>query len=524
METSPDLGTGTATLLEESPFPVRVACVDTGSNAIRFLAADFFSPTRWHPVHYERVPIRLGHQVFLNGKLASSQMDACVEAFSGFRAHLDRLEIQHFRAVATSAVREAQNGEALIERIRQQTGIELEAISGSEEARLVHLAVTSRIDMSQSKWLLVDVGGGSVEVSLADDVGMLWSQSHTMGSVRLLEELSGAGDDPGRFRRLLGEYVSVLRLPSAAAYWQPAGLIATGGNIEALADFVYAAPDDRGVAQLTVDDLTSAIELLARLSFHDKKEQFGMREDRADVILPAAMVYARVAELAQVEEIQVPFVGVKEGILLDLVDQILSSRQHEERQLAQVTTAAVALGRRFLFDEAHGTTVARHADALFVQLEALHGLDARDRLVLRAASILHDIGLFISYKRHHHHSLYILTGSELPGFSPEEMKVVANVARYHRKSGPAPHHEHYMELPHEDRMRVTALGSLLRLADALDRQHSGMVEEVRARVDGMVLKLELEGRGDLLLERWALAKKKNLFEETFGLKVKVRAR
>ncbi|MEZ4415991.1 MAG: Ppx/GppA phosphatase family protein [Gemmatimonadota bacterium] len=505
-------------------FPVRVACVDTGSNAIRFLAADFFSETRWHPVHYERVPIRLGHQVFLSGRLAAEHVDAAVKAFAGFREHLDRLEITHFRAVATSAVREARNGEELVERILTETGIELEMISGSEEARLVHLAVGRRIDLREQKWLLVDVGGGSVEVSLADDVGMLWAQSHTMGSVRLLEELSVAGDDPGRFRRLLGEYVSVLRLPSAAAYWQPAGLIATGGNIEALADFVHATPDERGVARLDVDDLTSAIELLARLSFNDKVEQLGLRDDRADVILPAAMVYARVAELAQVREIQVPFVGVKEGILLDLVDQFLSRRQHEERQLDQITTASVALGRRFLFDEAHGLTVARHADTLFTQLGALHGLEARDRLVLRAAAILHDIGLFISYKRHHHHSLYIISGSELPGFSPEEMRVVANVARYHRKSGPAPHHEHYMALPDDDRVRVTQLGALLRLADALDRQHSGMVDDVQARVEGMGLKLEMTGRGDLLLERWALTKKKNLFEETFGLKVKVRNR
>ena len=505
-------------------FPIRIACVDTGSNAIRFFVAECFNPTRWHTTHYERVPIRLGHQVFLNGRLASETMDACVEAFTRFREHLDGIDVQSFRAVATSAVREAKNGDELIARIQAEAGIDLETISGSEEARLVHLAVSSRIDLSGHKWILVDVGGGSVEVSLADEVGMLWAQSHTMGSVRLLEELSTAGHDPGRFRRLIGEYVSLLRLPSQAGYWNPAGLIATGGNIEALANFVSAELDDGGVATLARSDLESTIDLLAQLSFKDKVEQLGMRDDRADVILPAAIVYQRVAELAGVDHIKVPFVGVKEGIVLDLLDELLSEREHGERKLKQATDSAVALGRRFLFDEQHALTVAGHADSLFTQLQELHGLEEQDRIVLRVAALLHDIGLFISYKRHHHHSLYILSGSELPDFTPEEMNVVANVARYHRKSGPAPHHPDYMALPESDRQRTTQLAGLLRLADALDRQHSGMVESVTARVTGMNLTLEVTGEGDLLLERWALQKKKNVFEQAFGLKVKIKRR
>ena len=514
-------------LLDPPSFPMEVACVDTGSNAIRFLVVEFQSPTRFSVQHYERVPIRLGHQVFLTGQLSESAMDATVEAFQRFAEHLRHTTVRQFRAVATSAVREAKNGIVLVDRIREASGIELELISGSEEARLVHEAVASRLDLGSDHWILCDVGGGSVEVSLVDDVGMLWAESHTMGSVRLLEVLSDSDRDPTRFQRLLTEYVAVLSLPTQATYLKPAGFIATGGNIETLATLSARDADgpisvgEKPVSRLSVDDLRKSITLLSTLSYHDKIEQLGLRDDRADVVVPAAMVYLRVAELCGVDSILVPHVGVKEGIVLDLVDDLVAHRGHEERQARQLTKAAVSLGRRFLFDEAHGLKVADIADSLFTQLSELHELDATDRLILLAAAILHDIGLFISYKKHHRHSLYILQQLELPGLSASDMKIVANVARYHRKSGPAEHHEPYASLPPEDQLRVSRLASMIRLADAFDRQHLGKVQQVSATIHGMEARFHLEGEGDLLLERWAASKKKGVFEATFGLKVLV---
>ncbi len=504
---------------EPHDFPIAVGCVDAGSNAIRFLCVEFQSPTRFSTTHYERVPIRLGHQVFLNGELSEDAIDATIDAFKGFRQVLDDLEVRHFRAVATSAVREARNASVLVDRIARECAIEIDVISGSEEARLVHVAVASRQDLADDHWVLCDVGGGSVEVSLVDDVGMLWAESHTMGSVRLLEVLSGADGDPGRFQRLLTEYVSVLTLPTQATYLRPAGFIATGGNIETLAKLSAPVALEEPVARLSVQDLRASIELLSRLSYRDKMEQLDLREDRADVVVPAAMVYLRVAELCGVDTILVPHVGIKEGIVLDLMDDLVAHRSHEERQVAQLTKAAVALGRRFLFDEAHGLKVAELADALFDQLASLHGLDFDDRLRLRAAAILHDIGLFISYKKHHKHSLYILKELELPGFAESDMMVIANVARYHRKAGPSEHHLEYSGLAPIERVRVSQLASLLRLADGLDRQHMGKVRKVAATVRGLELWIDIEGDGDLLLERWAVARKKDVFEQTFGLKV-----
>ena len=253
-------------------FPLRVACVDMGSNAIRFLAAEFTGENELEVLDGERAPIRLGHGVYLSGRLEAGAMDAAVEALTRFRRRMDSLGIEHYRAVATSAVRESTNRKEFTARVLDESGLRLEAISGSEEARLVHLAVARRIPLGNRMWLLVDLGGGSVEVSLVDQNGTYWSESHTMGSVRLLEELTEAGADPGRFRRLLAEYISVLKVPDMPEERQLAGYVATGGNIETLAK-LGGFPDELSVSHLPVDTLRTIIEQLARLSYRERVDQ-----------------------------------------------------------------------------------------------------------------------------------------------------------------------------------------------------------------------------------------------------------
>jgi len=502
-------------------YPFRVGCVDSGSNAIRFLVAEFSGPTEFEPLAYERVPVRLGHQVFLTGQLAPQAMDGAVTAFASFRDQIKELELDAFRAVTTSAVREAENGQELVDRVMEETGIELKMISGSEEARLVHLAVAGRVDLTGGQWILTDLGGGSVEVSLVDDMGMLWTESHTMGSVRILEELSETKTDSGGFQRLLSDYVSTLRIPSPAQYWSPAGFVATGGNIEALANLAGSPRNPQGVARLPVADLRSAIDLLSRLSYHERVTQLGLRQDRADVILPAAMVYHHLALLAKADEVLVPGVGVKEGILLDLVDDLVSHATHKVRREQQLTKAAISLGRRFMFDEAHGLHVAQLALSIFDQLHELHSLGSEDRRLLLAASILHDIGAFVGQKKHHKHSLYLLSNSELPGLSPNEMLIVANIARYHRKNIPRDHHPDLMRLSERDRDRTTVLSAILRVATALDRAHLQGTKGVRVEVGRKDISLQLDGEGDLLLERWAVSQRTALFEKTFHRRVSI---
>jgi exopolyphosphatase/guanosine-5'-triphosphate,3'-diphosphate pyrophosphatase len=507
---------------QDVTFPLRVACVDMGSNAIRLLAAEFANERQYTSLVAERVPVRLGHGVYLSGRLDQRAMDAAVEALAEFRAEMDSLGIEHYRGVATSAVRESRNGEEFLARIANDVGLELEPISGSEEARLVHRAVRSRVPLGRRRWLLVDLGGGSVEVSLVDQSGTFWSESHTMGSVRLLEELTEAGDDPGRFRRLLEEYVSVLRVPSAVTRGRLAGYVATGGNIEALAKLTVAEPDEAGVSRIPVLSLQSIIERLAQMSYRERVEELGLREDRADVILPAAMVYLQLARLCEVAEITVPHVGVKEGVLLDLVNRLVRRRDHEDRQARDVVAGAVTVGRKYLFDEAHARHVTTLALSIFDQLRSLHDLGTTERKLLQAAALLHDIGQFVSFSGHHKHSLYLISNTELPSFTQREMRLVANVARYHRKANPADHHPSFAQLSASDQAGVLRLSAILRLADALDRDHVQRVQGVSVMIGTDDVTLHLEGSGGVLLKGWSLKKKSQLFHKVYGKKVKLR--
>ena len=499
-------------------FPLRVGAIDVGSNAIRFVAAEFLGPSQWLELEYQRVPVRLGHEGFLTGSLDEAAMNQAVDTLTVFRSSMDHLGLARYRAVATSAVRESANGSSLIQRVRRESGIQLEAITGSEEARLVWLAARSRLQMEGPPWLLVDLGGGSMEVSLVSREGILRSYSHTIGTVRLLEVLQD--DAESDFRKLVADYAATLRIGDLAGI-ELAGLAATGGNIEDLAHLAGREADEGGVSRISLADLRAWIPKLSGMSVRERVEQLGLREDRADVILPAALLYERVASLAGVAEIVVPNVGVKEGVLLDLVEDMMGPSVHASRVEQQALDGALALGRRFQFDESHARHVARLALSLFDQLGDLHRLGRDERRVLLGAAVLHDIGQFVSFRKHHKHSLYLIHNSDVPNFSPDEIPLVALVARYHRGAEPRDEHFLFDQLSKELREDVTALAAILRVADALDREHLQRVSTVKAEVTDDVLLLEVQGEGDLLLERWALRKKGRMFDSVFGLEVRM---
>jgi exopolyphosphatase/guanosine-5'-triphosphate,3'-diphosphate pyrophosphatase len=283
----------------------------------------------------------------------------------------------------------------------------------------------------------------------------------------------------------------------------------------------WAPGEAHGPARIARRDLKTLIDTLSRLPFDGRVKELGLRADRADVILPAALVYDRAAALVRAREIRVPRVGLKEGILMDLVDGATARRSHEERTDRQVWAGALALGRRYLFDEPHGTHVASLALSLFDQLRPLHGLKGTERRILMAAGIAHDIGAHISYKKHHRHSFCLISESELPDFTPRQMLLAAHVARYHRKAEPAEAHETFAALDRAERRTVEVLASLLRIADALDREHRQNVTGVQSRVRGGAVHLTLEGEGDLLLERWALRRKAGLFEKVFDKELQI---
>ena len=504
----------------KAAFPVRVASLDIGSNAIRYTVAEFNDAHHFVEIESQRFAVRLGHDAFTTGRLSQQSIDGALEAAFSFRQRLDDLGIAHYRAVATSALRESRNGGELVETVRRESGIHLETISGSEEARLVWLATHHLVSLDRRPWILADLGGGSIEISIISEEGIHWSESHPMGTVRILEELASEAGSLSTVRELVERYASRIELPEGT-HEEVEGVILTGGNAEALADLVQAPSDARGVSEMSRDDLRRILGKLAGMTFEERVRDLGLREDRADVIVPAAVIFDRIAELGKAERILVPRVGVKEGVLLDLVFDYAEHRAHES-ELDRVTRAgAIAVGRRYRFDEPHARHVAELSLSLFDQLAERHGLNETSRRRLETAALLHDIGQFVSYRRHHKHSWYLVTHSELPGLSQRDVRLVALVTRYHRRSEPKDYHEGFKDLNAPDRLEVQKLAAILRVADALDHEHRRRVRSVELRIKGNRASLILTPEQDTLLEQWALKKKSSLFEKIYDLKVQI---
>ena len=508
----------------------RFAAIDIGSNAIRLRMVEaehtedgvaVVRPTVFREIGSERAAVRLGRDVFLTGALRPTAITAAIAALREFRAAMDAAEIDRYRAVATSAVREAKNGEVLVERAQREAGIAIDVIEGIEEARIVQLAVTRQLRLGDRRALLIDIGGGSTELTLLDRGELAASQSLPIGTVRMLEaflEREKAVDAP--HAELVREFLErvLSETGEEIVRGEPEVLVATGGNIDTLAMLCpLKTPDGPAI------DVARMKKLVGELSAMTVKERmaaYSLREDRADTIIPAAEILLGVARPFDHAVVLAPGTGLKDGILEELTDRHFK-RWNYGGEEASITNACLRLGRRYHFDEKHGVHVAKLALQIFDDLGTVHGMRPRDRLLLHAAALLHDIGDFIRYEGHHKHSWYLIDHADIMGLKPAERSVVANVARYHRKGTPDVAHPNFRDLAREDRARVRGLTAMLRLADALDREHQGKVEAVRAFVASDRLRLEVQGKADRALEMWTVARKSELFRAVFDLDVEV---
>ncbi len=507
----------------KSSFPIRCAGMDVGSNAFRLVIAEFKTPTQYRVLERVRVPVRLGESVFKTGRIDAATIEAALDAFRTFRRTMEEHGVVVHRAVATSATREARNRASFLERIHQETGLDLELIQGTEEARLVALGVRTRLSLDRGLSLILDVGGGSSEIALVGHGEILIVESHDVGGVRLLERVGKAS--PEKALRMIYDSLKTSRFP-ILDYFKRRRLerfVGTGGNIETIAGLLTVngaakgADGERKPTRVTLPRLRKTLATLSKLPATERAERYGLRPDRADVIVPAACIFEYVGTRVRAREIWVPHVGLVDGVLVDVARSV-GAEGLKALEVSQTRNAALAIVKKYDIDLKHAHRVSALSLSLFDQTKNLHGLSKRDRLLLELASLLHEVGNFIGVAGHHRHAYYIISQTPILGLSDAEVEVIANVARYHRKAPPDPSHESYRGLDDRDRDRVRALAAILRVADALDHDHRQRVAAVRVKARGDELRLSLQTRGDVTLDAWSVADKGDLFQEEFGLK------
>ena len=501
--------------------PLVIAALDAGSNAIRAVVARAASATEIRELASARWPVRLGHGVFTRKQMDARTMARAVEVFWKFRNLLDRYDVTEYCAVATSAVREAANREALISRIRRETGVELVAIDAREEARLARAAVFATAGATFAPRAILDLGGGSLEISFLRGRKVTQAMALPLGAVRLMETYDLAGSfTPNAFARLRRHVISTLK--SHGRPPSPPGrrsIVACGGNAEALARLA-PGPRVAGFNTLNLSRLDERLWEIIRLDVEDRIAAFGVRRDRAEVIGVAAVVLAALGEWLGASQLVVPGVGVREGILHDLSAANFGPASAHDERAEGLRQQSRRFAARMHSDAAHCEQVRRLAAQLFDQLTPVHGLPPGQQVSLELGALLHDVGKAVNARAHHKHGEYLAWHADIPGLGKHQQTLVACLVRYHGKATPEPHHRLYRSLAPAERLRVRQLAALLKIAVALDAGDTQAVRRIEVIIQKDLVRVRMVAPPEAFLDFRELRRKARLFEKEFAVRVR----
>ncbi|MEO7137397.1 MAG: Ppx/GppA phosphatase family protein [Gemmatimonadales bacterium] len=511
---------------EPSTHP-RLAAIDIGTNTIRLIVAEVQDDDTYRILDEEREMVRLGEKQDRTGRLSDSAIERALTALGKMKAIADGFAVAEIRAIATSAVREAANGRGFIREVLKQHRLRVEVISGEEEAQLAFRSAARHFDLEERSTAVVDIGGGSLEIILSAGTAIDQVYSLPLGAVRVTERL--VRSDPLRdkhWKAMKAEIDRGLR----SAIRQPAHraevMIGSGGSFTALAHMSKWQREGRhGSVQGYVLTPAEVIHLLDRLReapLETRRQMPGLSSDRADIIVAGASVIARLVKRLGSQRILVNERGIRDGLLLHMISELPGRSDVTRRpQAGNRMEWARHLARKCHSNERHCEQVATLALQIFDGIKTRYELPAASRDLLQAAALLHDIGYLISHSKHHKHAYHLIMHGDLPGFSPHEVELIANVARYHRRALPRKSHENLARLPAEDRQQIGQLSGILRIADGLDRTHSQSVTGVKVRALRGRLRLSIEAGSSPAVESADAERKSDLFSKVFDTKVEL---
>jgi exopolyphosphatase / guanosine-5'-triphosphate,3'-diphosphate pyrophosphatase len=507
--------------------PVQLAAIDAGSNAIRLAIARATSPKHIEILDNERASVRLGHNAFTRHVIGNDTIGRATRAFRQFRDRMDQYNVGAYRAVATAAAREARNHRRLMDRVRRKAGIELEVISGEEEARLVCQAVQWALGDRIQPRLIFDLGGGSLELNFYNRGVLERRVGLPLGTIRLMETFSLEGAiNEDQTHRLRHHIFSLLRsVMPAPPKLARSFSVACGGNAEALVR-IAAGPLTERVATINTRLLREQTWRMLALDVPGRMRVYRVRKDRAEVMGIAAIIFTTLAKWLDLRLLLVPGVGVREGILLDLVAEQYSVRITSEEERGRATELLAStrwFARRLDYNPPHAEQVTKLALALFDQLRPIHEMGADLRLVLEIASLLHDVGHFVHRKAHHRHGEYLIRNGEIPGLRGWRRDMVAALVRYHNsKSEPQFDHASYAALDNEKQRQARVLTSLLRIAEKLESEHAERIAGVDVQISGHKAIFVIRAMDGTRLDLAGLERKSEMFEKEFRLTAEFR--
>ena len=494
----------------------RLAAIDIGTNSIRLIVAEPLRGGNYRILDEEKDSTRLGENLSKTGQLDPRAIEKSLSALRRMKQIAEGFQIADLKTIATCAVREASNGEDFVRRAREELGLEIEVVGAEQEAQLAFASVQRAFDLAGKNVAVVDIGGGSTEIVMA--YGNLIEAVYTtqLGAVRLSEQHGDTTSSEG-FAALLAAIDRHLRKNTKHPVFVPHTLFGSGGTFTNLAAMVIASKGQDGVPmrgyQVTRAEVRHLLERLRKMPLKDRSSVPGLSPDRADIIVAGLAIVDRVMDRFEVNVVQVHNRGVRDGLLLSMIDQSVGTPSDKPYDRdAAIERLAANCG----CEMAHSRHVAALAGSIFAQLAARYEFDPADEYLLETAARLQDVGYLINYDQHHKHSYHLILHSRLEGFQPNELAIVANVARYHRGADPKRKHANFSQLSDTDRQRVRQMAAILRVAGGLDRSNTQQVTAVQ---------VELPRRGEIVLrltarqfpevDIWGARKRSKLFEKAF---------
>ncbi|MBD1945283.1 Ppx/GppA family phosphatase [Coleofasciculus sp. FACHB-712] len=515
-----------------------LAAIDLGTNSLHMVVVQIQPKLpAFSIIAREKDTVRLGDRDKKTGNLTPAAMERAIAALRRFQGIAKSLNAEQIIAVATSAVREAPNGRDFLKQVESDLGLSVNLISGQEEARRIYLGVLSGMELNNHPHIIIDIGGGSTELILGDSHEPRSLSSTKVGAVRLTAEFITT--DPisnGEFQSLQAYVRGQLEraVDELRAFLQPGEqprLVGTSGTIETLVTIharekLGTNPFSLNGYQLSLNDLRDLINRLRRLNYLERAAIPGMSERRSEIIVAGAVILQEAMTLLGLESLTVCERSLREGVIVDwmLAHGLIEDKLRYQSSVRERNVIKTA--RKYGVNLEYSQRVAEFALSLFDQTQGiLHHWGSEERELLWAAAILHNCGHHISHSSHHKHSFYLIRNGELLGYTEAEIDVIANLARYHRKSAPRKKHENYQNLPTKQHRQIVAqLSALLRLAVALDRRQIGAIRQVQCEYNAETKELQLHLKptqldDDCALEIWSLDYKKDVFEAEYGIKL-----
>ena len=503
-----------------------IAVIDIGSNSIRMQVSEFLEKSYRIVDDYKELT-RIGDDVFEKGYFSEKTIRNIIDVLKLMKRLLDNRKIEVLNIVATEPFREAKNSIDVVDLIKKECGFDVEIISGEQEAYLIYLAAAANFQMSHLKVLVVDIGGGSTEFSLVDKGELICAISTKLGCSRVTKRF--IKHDPPLLDEIfqLKNYISrgliKASIDNAVDFLDTYVdiVICTGGTMNNVADISYKENSKsdsivKYVERKFLKKLTSDAEWK---TVDERMKMNNLEPKRADIILPAMVLVDLLLEKTACSGFYSLRAGLRNGLTISVLNN-LGIELPFQNEIKDVSySRLIEIGNKFSFEEEHARHVTDLAKIIFESLKEPMKLNGIHWKLLEAAAILHDIGNYISYSSHHKHSYYLIKNSDIVGFNDNEIEMIANIARYHRRSLPKEGHEPYKNLSTIEKNTINKLSGILKVADGLDRSHKSLISDLKIEIRKQDIDIIPQSTKDLYLERKGFVYKKDLLEKTTGKKI-----